>query len=128
MLVCLGSLIEPMGSKGLISSVPSASVQFYVFASHLLCLLPDSCWFLAWLTHQPRKTEATCSSGTSADCQWITQCHVPEDRTLHNQHCENFTSDMNFCVVFRSCSGFKELVIQVLRSGLFAMNLMSSPG
>jgi hypothetical protein len=33
--------------------------------------------------------EVTCSSKTSVDFQQTAWCYIPEDRTLHNHHCEN---------------------------------------
>jgi hypothetical protein len=38
--------------------------------------------------------EATGSSETSADIQRTTRRYIPEDRTLHNDRCENFKSYM----------------------------------
>jgi hypothetical protein len=35
------------------------------------------------------KMEATCSSETSVNFQWITGRYMPQDRTLHNHRCEN---------------------------------------
>jgi hypothetical protein len=36
--------------------------------------------------------EATCSYGTWVDFQRTTQRYIPEDRTLHNDRCENLKS------------------------------------
>jgi hypothetical protein len=38
------------------------------------------------------KMEATYSSETLVDFQRTTQCHIPEDITLHNHFCENLKS------------------------------------
>jgi hypothetical protein len=40
------------------------------------------------------KMEATCSCELSADFQWTTWCHIPEDRTLHDHQYENLKSYM----------------------------------
>jgi hypothetical protein len=66
LLVRLGSLTEPTGNDGLASKVPSVSLWFHVFASHVLFLLSASCWFLPWLTVQP----------------WRWRRHVPPKRRL----------------------------------------------
>jgi hypothetical protein len=39
------------------------------------------------------KMEATCSFKRSVDFWWTTLHYIPEDRTLHNHHCENLKSD-----------------------------------
>jgi hypothetical protein len=56
-------------------------------AWHLL-----ACWFFAELISSTLKMEAICSSETSVDTQRTTRCHIPEDDTLHNQHCEDLKS------------------------------------
>jgi hypothetical protein len=38
------------------------------------------------------KMEAIYSSETSVDFQQTTRRYIPEDRTIHNQRCENLTS------------------------------------
>jgi hypothetical protein len=40
--------------------------------------------------------EAICSSETSIDFKRATWCYIPEDSTLHNQHCENLKSYIYF--------------------------------
>jgi hypothetical protein len=49
-LVCLGFLIQPTGTKRLASYAPSSSLKSHILVSHMLCSLPASSWFLAWLT------------------------------------------------------------------------------
>lgn len=66
---------------------------------------PDHTELCIWLLHLPPvftlvsrcaystlKTEATCSTKTSADLQWTTLLYIPQDSTLHNHHCENIKS------------------------------------
>jgi hypothetical protein len=48
------------------------------------------------------KTEAVCSSETSAEFQQITWRYIPEDRTLHNYHCEYLKSYKHKQVSFSS--------------------------
>jgi hypothetical protein len=38
------------------------------------------------------KMKVTCSSETSVDFQQTEWHYIPEDRTLHNHHCENVKS------------------------------------
>jgi hypothetical protein len=40
--------------------------------------------------------EATVSSKTPVDFQWTMQHYIPEDRTLHNHHCENLISYVEY--------------------------------
>jgi hypothetical protein len=57
-------------------------VEFYLLG---ICVMLVSC-----LTYSlTLKMEATCSSKTSDDFQRTTQRYIPEDRTHHNDHCEN---------------------------------------
>jgi hypothetical protein len=46
------------------------------------------------------KMETTCSHETSTDFQRTTQRYIPEDRNVHNQHCEILTS----CTMYRHSS------------------------
>jgi hypothetical protein len=42
------------------------------------------------------KMEATGSSKTPVDFQWTTKHYISEDRTLHNHHCENLVSYVEY--------------------------------
>jgi hypothetical protein len=55
----------------------------YTSASHLLCLLPVSCWFHAGFLASSLKMDATCSSKVSVDFQWTTQHYILEDRAFN---------------------------------------------
>jgi hypothetical protein len=41
--------------SAVLASSKYATIQSHIFASTLFCLLPASCWFLAWVTLQPWK-------------------------------------------------------------------------
>lgn len=65
----------------LASKHPSLSIQFHISASHLLCLLPASCWFLAlqlwrWRWNGRPKCQLTFNSlhsVTSQNTEWESQ-------------------------------------------------------
>jgi hypothetical protein len=63
-------------------------------SSGRLSLLPASCWYLAssLAYFSTMKMEATCSSKISVGFQRNIWHYIPEDRTLHNQCCENLKS------------------------------------
>jgi plasmid replication initiation protein len=48
------------------------------------------------------KIEKTHSSETVANFEWTTWCYIPEDRTLHNHHCENLKSYIINMVVLQT--------------------------
>jgi hypothetical protein len=53
-----------------------------------------ACFMLvSWLAYSSTlKLKVTCSPKTSADFQWTTWPYFPDDRTLHNNCCENLKS------------------------------------
>jgi hypothetical protein len=63
-------------------------------------LPPDCLLVLAEIISSALKLEAICSSKTSVATQQNTWCHIPEDDTLDNDHCENLKS-IGILVVFR---------------------------
>jgi hypothetical protein len=69
----------PSGSKNKPSKKPERSKYQAERLTLVSCLVYSSIL----------KIYATCSSETSVDFQWTTQCHIPEDRTLHNHPCQN---------------------------------------
>jgi hypothetical protein len=67
-------------------------IKSSIFWNIMLCrlyLLSASCLFLDAST---LKMEVTCSSETSTDFHWTTQCYIPEDTTLHNYCRETLTT------------------------------------
>jgi hypothetical protein len=61
--------------------------------------LPASHWFLAIPTLQPSRWRWHVEM--LVDFQWITQCYIPEDITLHNQHCEDLKSDIDYKILWQ---------------------------
>jgi hypothetical protein len=74
--------------------------------------------------------EATCSSLTSVDFQRSTRSYIPEDRTLHNRHCENLTSyklHIDVCLSNYHIDGVHDLKIIIIEfSSLFIYVLSST--
>jgi hypothetical protein len=73
-------------SSSLLLTLCSLYIPVFRLAEHSACHLL-ACWFVLTL-----KMEAICSSETSAETQRTTQCHIPEDDTLHNHCSENIKS------------------------------------
>jgi hypothetical protein len=61
-------------------------------AIRVTCFMMVSC-----LTYSSiLKTKAICSSEMSVCFQLTTLCHLPNDKTLHNHRCENFSTNPLF--------------------------------
>jgi hypothetical protein len=60
----------------------------------LLCLLPTSCWCLAWFTLKSLR-QVTHPSKMSVDCHWTIWHYISENRTLYSYHCKNLKSYSN---------------------------------